>query len=106
MDLIGMMKKAREMQAKMSEVQTSLESTIVEGSAGNGVVSVQMTAKGDLLQVDISADLLAPEEKEMLQDLILTAHADARRKAAEIASDLMQDATAGLPLPPGLKLPF
>lgn len=106
MDLIGMMKKAREMQAKMSEVQTSLESTVVEGQAGNGVVSVQMTAKGDLLQVEISPDLLAPEEKDMLQDLILTAHADARRKAAEISASLMQDVTAGLPLPPGLKLPF
>jgi len=106
MDLIGMMKKAREMQARMSEVQASLESTVVEGSAGGGAVSVQMTAKGDLLQVEISEDLLAPQEKEMLQDLILTAHADARRKAAEIAASLMQDATAGLPLPPGLKLPF
>ena len=106
MDLMGMMKKAQQMQAKMAEMQAELESTLVDGTAGSGAVTVQMTAKGDLVNIDITEELLAPGEKEILQDLVLTAHADARKKAAEIASEMMQSATAGLPLPPGLKLPF
>lgn len=105
-DLMGLMKKAQEMQARMAEIQTELETTIVEGAAGSGAVRVQMTAKGELTDIDISEELLATDEKEILQDLILTAHADARRKASEIAAGMMQDATAGLPLPPGMKLPF
>lgn len=105
-DLMGLMKKAQEMQARMSEMQAELESTIVEGTAGSGAVRVQLTAKGDLTNIEIAEDLLVPEEREMVQDLIVTAHADARRKAAEIAAEKMQDATAGLPLPPGMKLPF
>lgn len=106
MDILGMMKKAREMQARMQDVQDELERTIVEGQAGGGVVTVQMTAKGDLLNVEISQDLLAPGEKDILQDLIVTAHKEARSKATEVSAGLMQDVTAGLPLPPGLKLPF
>ncbi len=105
-DLMGLMKKAQEMQARMAEMQSELESTLVEGEAGGGAVRVQLTAKGDLTNIEIAEDLLLPEEKEMLQDLILTAHADARRKAADIAAAKMQDATAGLPIPPGMKLPF
>jgi len=105
-DLMGLMKKAQEMQARMAEMQTELESTLVEGIAGGGAVRVQLTAKGDLTNLEIAEDLLVPAEKDMLQDLILTAHADARRKAADIAAGMMQDATAGLPIPPGMKLPF
>src|SRR5690606_19320855 len=105
-DLMGLMEKAQEMQARMAEMQSELESTLVEGEAGGGAVRVQLTAKGDLTNIEIAEDLLVPEEKEMLQDLILTAHADARRKAADIAAAKMQDATAGLPIPPGMTLPF
>jgi DNA-binding YbaB/EbfC family protein len=106
MDIMGMMKKAAQMQAKMAEIQAELETTIVEGVAGDGAVRVQMTAKGDLTNIEIAEDLFAPGEKDMVQDLIVTAHAEARKKAGDVAADLMADATAGLPIPPGLKLPF
>jgi DNA-binding YbaB/EbfC family protein len=103
-DIMGLMKKAQEMQAKMADVQTELDATEVTGVSGGGAVSVTMSAKGELKQVDIDKDLLKPEEKDILQDLIVAAHADARRKAESIAQEKMQAATAGLPLPPGMKL--
>jgi nucleoid-associated protein EbfC len=103
-DLMGLMKKAQEMQAKMADVQTELDATEVTGVAGGGAVSVTMSAKGDLKNVEIEDTLLKPEEKEIVQDLLLAAHADARRKAEAIAQEKMQAATAGLPLPPGMKL--
>jgi DNA-binding YbaB/EbfC family protein len=106
MDLMGMMKKAREMQAKMADMQSELESTLVEGVAGGGVVRVQLSAKGDLKNVEIDESVLKPEEREIVQDLIIAAHADARRKAEAIAAEKMASATEGLPLPPGMKLPF
>jgi DNA-binding YbaB/EbfC family protein len=105
-DILGMMKKAQQVQAKMAEIQSELENTLVDGEAGNGAVRVQMTGKGDLTKLEVSDDLLSPTEKDMLQDLILLAHADARRKAGELAGELMKSATEGIPLPPGLKLPF
>ena len=106
MDILGMMKKAQALQAAMAEMQTALENTLVEGEAGGGAVRIQLTAKGDLTNIEIAEDLLTPEEKDMVQDLILTAHADARKKAADVAAGMMQEATAGLPIPPGMKLPF
>jgi nucleoid-associated protein EbfC len=78
MDIMGMMKKAREMQAKMEEMQAELEQTTVEGAAGGGVVRVQLSAKGDLKNLEIDDSLLKPEEKEILQDLIIAAHSDAQ----------------------------
>lgn len=106
MDILGMMKKAQQVQAKMAEIQTELENSLVDGEAGGGAVHVQMTGKGDLTKIEISDELLDATEKDMLQDLILLAHADARRKAGELAAELMKGATEGIPLPPGLKLPF
>jgi DNA-binding YbaB/EbfC family protein len=106
LDILGMMKKAQQVQAKMAEIQTELENSLVDGEAGSGAVRVQMTGKGDLTKVEVSDELLAPSEKDMLQDLILLAHADARRKAGDLAAELMKSATEGIPLPPGLKLPF
>ncbi len=106
MDLMGIMKKAQEMQSRMAEVQSELEQTVVEGSAGGGVVQVELSAKGELKNVEIDPDVLKPEDKEIVQDLIVAAHAEARRKAEAIAQEKMAEATAGLPLPPGMKLPF
>jgi DNA-binding YbaB/EbfC family protein len=105
-DLMGLMKKAQEMQAKMAEMQASLETAEVEGTAGGGAVTIRMTAKFELKQVEIEPSLLKPEEAEIVQDLLVAAHADARRKAEALAAEKMKDMTAGLPLPPGLKLPF
>lgn len=106
MDFMGLMKQAQQMQAKMAEAQLELEQTVVEGEAGGGMVKVALTAKGSMKSVFIDPSLLKPEEKEILEDLILTAHMQARAKAEEAMAEKMKALTGGLPLPPGLKLPF
>jgi len=106
MDFMGMIKQAQAMQAKMQEAQAELESTIVEGEAGGGVVKVTLTAKGALQKVSIDPSLLKPEEGEILEDLIVSAHAQARGKAEAAMTEKMKAITGGLQLPPGMKLPF
>ena len=106
-NLAGLMKQAGEMQKKMEEMQATLEAAILEGSAGAGMVTVTMTGKGELRGVRIDPKLLGdPAEAEMLQDLIVAAHADARRKVEAASAAEMQKVTGGMPLPGGLKLPF
>ena len=106
MDFMGMIKQAQAMQAKMQEAQAQLETTIVEGEAGGGVVKVTLTAKGAMQKVSIDPSLLKPEEVEMLEDLIVSAHAQARGKAEAAMTEKMKAITGGLQLPPGMKLPF
>ncbi|WP_205788959.1 YbaB/EbfC family nucleoid-associated protein [Methylocystis rosea] len=106
MDFMGLMKQAQQMQAKMAEAQLELEQTVVEGEAGGGMVRVALTAKGGMKSISIDQSLLTPDEKEILQDLILTAHMQARAKAEEAMAEKMKALTGGLPLPPGFKLPF
>ena len=103
-DFLGMMKQAAQLQTKMQEMQAELDSITVEGAAGGGLVSVTLTAKGDLKGVRIDPSLIKPDEKEIIEDLIVAAHADARRKAEALLADKMKGLTGGLPLPPGLKL--
>jgi DNA-binding YbaB/EbfC family protein len=103
-DFLGMMKQASQLQAKMQELQAELETVTVEGSAGAGAVTVTLNAKGDMKGVRIDASLMKPEEAEILEDLLVTAHADARRKAEAEMQERMKALTGGLPLPPGLKL--
>jgi hypothetical protein len=104
MDIAGMMKKAQQLQQKMADMQAELEQLVVEGSSGGGAVTVSLTGKGDMKAVRIDRSLLVPDDVEILEDLIVAAHADARRKAeAEVASRT-QALTAGLPIPPGMKL--
>jgi hypothetical protein len=103
-DFMGMMKQAAQLQAKMQEMQAQLDELTVEGSSGGGLVNVTLSAKGDLKSVRIDDSLVKPEEKEILEDLIVAAHADARRKAEALLQDKMKELTGGLPLPPGLKL--
>jgi DNA-binding YbaB/EbfC family protein len=105
-DFIGMMKKAAELQSKMQTMQAELEAVEVEGVSGGGVVKVTMSGKGDLKGVKIDDSLLKPEEKEIVEDLLVAAHADARKKLESVMADKMKALTGGLPLPPGLKLPF
>ncbi len=105
-DMFGLMKQAQAMQQKMADLQGELENVTVEGQAGGGMVRVTMTAKGAMRGVDIDASLLQPSEKEIVEDLIVTAHEDARRKGEAMVAEKMQAITAGLPLPPGMKLPF
>jgi nucleoid-associated protein EbfC len=103
-DFLGMMKQAAVLQTKMQEMQAELDHIEVEGTAGGGVIQVKLTAKGEMKSVSIDPSLLKPEEKEIVEDLVVAAHADARRKAEAIMQDKMKSLTGGLPLPPGLKL--
>ena len=105
-DFMGLMKKAAEMQTKLQEIQAELDHIEVEGSSGGGMVTVKLSAKGELKGAKIDDSLLKPEEKEILEDLLVAAHADARRKAETVTQDKMQNLTGGLSLPPGFKLPF
>ena len=106
MDIMGIMKKAQEMQSKLAEAQEELSRIEVEGQSGGGLVKVTLTAKLDLKAVKLDPSLLKPEDAEMAEDLIVAAFADAKAKAERAAAEKMQSLTAGLPLPPGLKLPF
>jgi DNA-binding YbaB/EbfC family protein len=106
MDFMKVMRQAQEMQSKMQALQDELATLEVQGVAGGGMVTVTMTAKGDLKGVAIDPVLLKPDEAEILEDLLVAAHADARRKGEAAAQEKMKAATAGLPLPPGMKLPF
>jgi DNA-binding YbaB/EbfC family protein len=105
-NIAGLMKQASQMQKKMEEMQARLEQMELEGSAGAGMVTVRMTGKGQLKSVRIDPKLADPAEMEMLQDLVVAAHEDAKRKIEAAAADEMQKVTGGLNLPPGMKLPF
>jgi len=105
-NLAGLMKQASQMQAKMEEMQSKLEGLEVSGQAGAGMVTVTLSGKGDLRQVKIDPKLADPSEMEMLEDLIVAAHAEARRHLEAKTSEEMQKVTGGLNLPAGMKLPF
>ena len=99
-----MMKQAAQLQSKMQALQLELDTVTVEGTAGGGMVTVTLTAKGDLRGVTIDDSLLKVEEKEILEDLLIAAHADARKRAETVMQEKMKSLTGGLPLPPGLGL--
>ena len=103
-DFLGLMKQATQLQAKMQEMQAELEASEVEGVAGGGLVGVKLNGKGDCKSVRIDESLVKPGEKEIIEDLIVAAHADARRKAETLMAEKMKSLTGGLPLPPGMKL--
>jgi nucleoid-associated protein EbfC len=101
---MGMMKQAAQLQTKMQELQAELDRIEVEGTAGGGMVTVRLSAKGELNGVKIDDSMMQPLEKEILEDLLVAAHADARRKAEAVMQEKMKSLTGGLPLPPGLGL--
>jgi hypothetical protein len=103
-DFMGLMKQAAQLQSKMQALQAELDTITVEGSAGGGMVTVTLTAKGDLKAVKIDDSLIKPDDKEILEDLLIAAHADARRRAEAVMQEKMQAVTGGLPLPPGMTL--
>ncbi len=103
-DFMGLMKQAAQLQSKMQALQTELDTIEVEGTAGGGLVSVRLSAKGDLKGVKIDESLYKPSEKEILEDLLVAAHGDARRKAEGVMQEKMKGLTGGLPLPPGMNL--
>src|SRR6478609_1340250 len=102
-DFLGMMKQAAQLQSKMQQMQAELDLIEVEGTSGGGLVTVRMTAKTELKSVHVDDSLLKPEERTILEDLLVTAHADARRKAEAAMQEKMKEVTGGLSLPPGLK---
>jgi nucleoid-associated protein EbfC len=103
-DFMGLMKQAAEIKSKMEAMQAELDHLEVEGSAGGGLVSVRLSGKGEVKGVRIDASLMKPQEKEIVEDLLVAAHAEARRKVEALVQEKMQSLTGGLPLPPGLKL--
>jgi len=103
-DFLGLMKQAAELKSKMENMQAELDRIEVEGTAGGGMLTVTLSGKGDLRHVKVDETLLKPDQKEIIEDLMVAAHADGRRKLETILQDKMQAMTGGLPLPPGLKL--
>jgi len=103
-DFLGLMKQATELKSKMEAMQAELERLEVEGSAGGGLVAIKLSGKGEMRGARIDDSLCKLDQKEILEDLLVAAHADARRKLETMLAEKMQALTGGLPLPPGLKL--
>lgn len=104
-DIMGMMKAAQEMQSKMQGLQQEIAEMTVEGRSGGGMVVVTLSGKGEMRGIKIDPSLVS-DDVSVLEDLIIAAHNDAKGKADTAANAKMQELTAGLPLPPGMKLPF
>ena len=105
MKMTEMLKKAQEMQAKMGDMQAELDNMEVEGIAGAGLVKVVLSGKGDMKSVKIDDSLYSSEDREVLEDLILAAHNQAKAKVADAAANQMKDLTGGFDLG-GMKMPF
>lgn len=103
-DFLGMMKQAAQLQSKMKAMQDELDHIEVEGMSGGGLITVRMTAKMEVKSVKIDPSLVKADEIEILEDLLVTAMGDARRKAEAAMQEKMQALTGGLSLPPGLGL--
>jgi DNA-binding YbaB/EbfC family protein len=102
----NMMKQAQQLQKKMAETQEKINSIEVEGVSGGGLVKVTATAKGKIKRIMIDDSLMNKEEKEMTEDLIVAAINDAKLKGEVVSQEEMKSVTGGIPLPPGMKLPF
>jgi DNA-binding YbaB/EbfC family protein len=105
-DIMNMMKAAGEMKAKMEAMQAELAELVLEGRSGGGMVSISLSGKGDMRGIKIDPALLKPEDAEVVEDLIIAAFNDAKGKSEAEAQRKMAEVTAGLPIPPGMKLPF
>jgi DNA-binding YbaB/EbfC family protein len=103
-DFLDLMKQAAELKSKMEAMQAELDQIEVEGISGGGLVTVRLSGKGEMKGVKIDASLIKPAEKEIVEDLIVAAFADARRKAEALLQEKMKNVAGGLPLPPGMKL--
>ena len=103
--MAGLMRQAQQMQDNLKKAQEALADLLVEGAAGGNLVKVTMSCRHDVKRVEIDPSLLA-EDKDMLEDLVAAAFNDALRKAEQTSQEKMSSVTAGMPLPPGMKLPF
>ena len=105
-DLMGLMGKAKEMQARFQAVQEEIANIEVSGQSAGGLVQVALTGKFEMRSLKIDPSLFKEDEVEILEDLVLAAHNDARAKVEQTMQQKTQELTAGLPIPPGMKLPF
>jgi DNA-binding YbaB/EbfC family protein len=105
-DLLGLMGKAKEMQAKFQAMQDEIATLEATGQSGGGLVSITLTGKFEMKTLKIDPSLIKADEAEILEDLILAAHNDAKNKVEVIMQEKTKALTAGLPIPPGMKLPF
>ena len=101
-----MMKQVQELQTRMQAVQEKLERMTIDGRSGGGMVGVTLNGKGTLTAITIDPSLMKEGEMEILEDLIVAAHADARAKLQDAMAEEMKEVTGGLPLPPGMQMPF
>ena len=105
-DLLGLMGKAKEMQAKFQALQDEIANLEATGQSGGGLVQVTLSGKFELRSLKIDTTLMRPDEGEILEDLIIAAHNDAKTKVEALMQEKTRELSAGLPLPPGMKLPF
>ena len=105
-DLLGLMGKAKEMQAKFQAMQEEIAGIEATGQSGGGLVTLTLSGKFELKSLKIDTTLMRPDEGEILEDLIVAAHNDAKAKVEQIMQEKTKALTAGLPIPPGMKLPF
>jgi DNA-binding YbaB/EbfC family protein len=105
-DIMGMMGEVKEMQAKMEQMQAEIAELTAEGTSGGGLVTVVLNGKGEMRSLKIDPSLFKEDDVEILEDLIVAAHKDAKDKAEAVAAEKTKALTAGLPLPPGFKMPF
>jgi DNA-binding YbaB/EbfC family protein len=103
-DFLDLIKQATELKSKMETMQAELDQIEVEGTSGGGLVIVKLSGKGEMKGVKVDDTLMKPSEKEIMEDLIVAAHAEARRKAEALLQEKMKSVAGGLPLPPGMKL--
>ena len=105
-DIMGMMGKVKEMQAKMEQMQAEIAALEIQGTSGGGLVTVTLDGKGNLKSLKVDPSLFKEDDVEILEDLIVAAHKDAKDKAEAEAAEKTKALTAGLPIPPGFKMPF
>ena len=106
MNIQKMLKQAQEMQSKLGSMQAEMEAREFDGTAGGGAVAISLTGKGQMTKITLDPTLLNAAEKDMLEDLIMAAHRDAKDKADAALNDAMGSITGGIKLPAGMKLPF
>ncbi len=104
--MMDMMKKAQELQSKVNELQEELRNSEIIGTSGGDMVQVTLSGKGEMRDVKIDKSLLSDGDVEIIEDLIVAAHNDAKQKVETISAEKMAEVTSGLPIPPGMKLPF
>ncbi len=106
MNIQKMLKQAQQMQEKITKMQEELEQREVEGAAGGGMVKVTLNGKGNMLRLAVDESLVNRDEKDMLEDLIIAAHNDAKKKVEDMFSEEMAGVAGSMGLPPGMKMPF